>query len=46
VSDETTGLWLLTIDDFTHWDGRGWGLPNLSSTQDWDASPVLSDRWN
>ncbi|GAB5534504.1 MAG: hypothetical protein Rubg2KO_07530 [Rubricoccaceae bacterium] len=46
VSDETTGLWLLKIEDFTHWDGRGWGVPNLSSTQDWNRSPVLSDRWN
>ena len=46
VSDETTGLWLLSIDDFTHWDGRGWGVPNLSSTQDWSMRPVHSDRWN
>ena len=46
VSDETTGLWLFTIEDFTHWDGRGWGVPNLSSTQLWDVSPMHSDRWN
>ncbi|MEO0559460.1 MAG: hypothetical protein AAF170_14890 [Bacteroidota bacterium] len=46
VSDETTGLWLLAIEDFTHWDGRGWGVPNLSSTQRWDTLPSLSDRWN
>jgi hypothetical protein len=46
VSDETTGLWLVEVEDFTHWDGRGWGVPNLSSTQLWDVSPMLSDRWN
>ncbi|MBN4056269.1 hypothetical protein JYT20_00950, partial [Rhodothermus sp. AH-315-K08] len=45
VTDVKNGLWLLTIDDFTGWDGRGWGLPNVSSVQDWVNGPVNSDRW-
>jgi len=40
VSDMTTGLWTFRMEGFGGWDGRQWGLPNISSAQDWDA-PAL-----
>jgi hypothetical protein len=36
VTDQVSGLWLLRMDDFRGWNGRRWGLPNMSSAQDWD----------
>ncbi len=40
VSDEATGFWAFTMDGFDHWDGRNWGMPDISSAQDWDNGPV------
>ncbi|MFT5141566.1 MAG: hypothetical protein ACI80V_003123 [Rhodothermales bacterium] len=45
VADAQTGVWLLRVEDFTGWDGRGWGLGNISSVQDWESGPVGSDKW-
>lgn len=45
VTDAITGLWLFRMEEFTHWDGRGWGLPNVSSVQDWERGPVGSMEW-
>ncbi|NNE71568.1 MAG: hypothetical protein HKN29_14555 [Rhodothermales bacterium] len=45
VLDSDTGLWLLRVEDFRGWDGRGWGFGNISSVQDWEQGPVNSDRW-
>ncbi|MSR05712.1 MAG: hypothetical protein EXR93_01375 [Gemmatimonadetes bacterium] len=39
VSDMTTGFWTLKMDGFQGWNGNGWGLPNISSVQDWDNGP-------
>jgi len=39
VSDRTTGFWAFYLEAFEGWDGRGWGLPNMSSAQDWDTGP-------
>lgn len=45
VTDVNTGLWLFRMEGFEGWDGRGWGLPNVSSVQDWDHGPVGSESW-
>lgn len=39
VTDFNTGLWTFTLDGFQGWEGRGWGLPNASSVQDWENGP-------
>ncbi len=45
VLDADTGLWLLQIEDFRGWDGRGWGFGNISAVQDWDQGPLGADQW-
>ena len=40
VSDMGTGFWAFRLDDFQGWDGRGWGMPNVSSAQNWDDGPA------
>lgn len=45
VSDAATGLWLLRIEDFRGWDGRGWGVPDLGPAQRWSRLPTEADRW-
>jgi len=39
ILDFNTGFWALKMDGFDGWDGRQWGLPNVSSAQDWDHGP-------
>ena len=39
ISDQVTGFWAFTMDGFDHWNGREWGMPNISSAQDWDNGP-------
>ena len=39
VLDRQTGLWLVRLDAFQGWDGRGYGIPNISSVQDWTHGP-------
>lgn len=45
VADAITGLWLFRMEEFKHWDGRGWGLPNVSSVQDWERGPTGATEW-
>src|SRR6185295_13757212 len=33
------GLWLFKMDGFDGWNGHQWGVPNISSAQDWDNGP-------
>ena len=40
VSDMTTGFWTFRMDGFSGWNGEQWGMPNISSAQDWDNGPV------
>lgn len=40
LSDLNTGLWLFKLDGFDGWDGRDYGVPNLSSAQDWENGPT------
>ncbi len=39
VTDANTGFWLLRIEGFSGWNGNDWGMPNVSSAQDWDRQP-------
>ena len=40
VSDMTTGLWTFRMEGFQGWNGEDWGVPNISSAQDWDNGPA------
>jgi hypothetical protein len=43
ISDMSTGLWTFKMDGFQGWNGEHWGMPNISSAQDWDrptARPI------
>ncbi|HEX6938264.1 MAG TPA: hypothetical protein VF158_02550 [Longimicrobiales bacterium] len=40
ISDMTTGFWAFRMDGFQGWNGEDWGMPNISSVQDWDNGPV------
>ncbi|MGA7306978.1 MAG: hypothetical protein WBW88_19065 [Rhodothermales bacterium] len=35
VSDMTTGFWTFKMDGFSGWNGEDWGVPNISSVQEW-----------
>jgi len=46
ISDMSTGFWAFRMDGFQGWDGTNWGMPNVSSVQDWDADEMPSpERW-
>ncbi len=40
ISDAATGMWLFSMEGFQGWRGEDWGMPNISSVQDWDRGPV------
>lgn len=40
ASDMSTGFWTFRMDGFQGWNGNDWGMPNISSVQDWDNGPV------
>jgi hypothetical protein len=40
LSDMVTGLWVFRMEGFEGWNGRSWGMPNLSSAQDWEEGPA------
>ena len=39
INDISTGFWALKMDGFDGWNGHQWGMPNISSVQDWDNGP-------
>ncbi|MBI4500169.1 MAG: hypothetical protein HY700_03310 [Gemmatimonadetes bacterium] len=39
ISDIRTGFWAFHLDGFDGWNGHQWGVPNVSSAQDWDRGP-------
>jgi hypothetical protein len=39
LSDMRTGLWLFRLDGFKGWNGHDYGMPNISSVQDYDHGP-------
>jgi hypothetical protein len=44
ASDFITGFWALKMDGFDGWNGHQWGVPNISSVQDWDNGPHGAPR--
>ncbi len=40
VSDMTTGFWVFRMDGFQGWNGADWGVPDISSAQDWENGPT------
>ncbi|MGI8509746.1 MAG: LVIVD repeat-containing protein [Gemmatimonadaceae bacterium] len=41
LSDMRSGLWLFKMDGFTGWNGHDYGMPNISSVQDYDHGPAV-----
>jgi hypothetical protein len=39
IADFHTGFWAFHMDGFDGWNGHQWGMPNISSAQDWDNGP-------
>jgi hypothetical protein len=39
ISDMDTGFWAFRMEGFDGWNGKDWGMPNISSAQDWDNGP-------
>jgi hypothetical protein len=39
ISDITTGFWALHMDGFDGWNGHDWGMPNISTAQNWENGP-------
>jgi hypothetical protein len=39
IEDFRTGFWVFRMDGFDGWNGHQWGVPNVSSVQDWDHGP-------
>jgi hypothetical protein len=39
ITDMNTGAWFFKLDGFNGWNGEDWGMPNVSSAQDWDHGP-------
>ncbi len=46
VSDMTTGFWAFRMEGFQGWNGEDWGMPNISSAQNWDVGPVKATNTN
>ncbi|NIP77711.1 MAG: hypothetical protein GWM90_00300, partial [Gemmatimonadetes bacterium] len=44
ISDGVSGFWAFRMEGFEGWNGHGWGMPNISSVQDWDDGPEGADR--
>jgi hypothetical protein len=43
-SDASTGFWAFYMEGFDGWNGNDWGMPNISSAQDWDNGPEGAPR--
>ena len=39
MSDMHSGFWAFKMEGFDGWNGHDWGMPNISSAQDWDNGP-------
>jgi len=40
VSDMSTGFWAFRMEGFQGWNGEDWGMPDISSVQDWEKGPI------
>ena len=43
-SDMHSGFWAWRLEGFDGWDGREWGVPDISSAQDWENGPASGSR--
>jgi len=41
VADANSGIWLFRLDGFGGWTGDDWGVPNVSSVQDWNRGALV-----
>jgi hypothetical protein len=39
ISDMTTGFWAFHMEGFDGWNGHDWGMPNISTAQNWTSGP-------
>ena len=44
MSDIVTGFWAFRMEGFSGWNGLDWGVPNISSVQDWENGPAVQAR--
>ena len=44
MSDMVTGFWAFRLEGFSGWNGLDWGVPNISSVQDWENGPAIQAR--
>ena len=44
VTSGESGFWAFRMDGFEGWNGNDWGMPNISSVQDWDNGPEGARR--
>ena len=44
LSDMRSGLWLVRLEGFKGWNGHDYGMPNISSVQDYDNGPEGAPR--
>jgi hypothetical protein len=44
INDVETGFWSFRLEGFQGWNGEDWGMPNVSSVQNWDRGPVPTMR--
>ena len=44
AGDMQSGFWAFKMEGFDGWNGHDWGMPNISSAQDWDAGPEAPVR--
>ncbi len=44
MSDIVTGFWIFRMEGFNGWNGLDWGVPNISSVQDWENGPAVQAR--
>ena len=44
LSDKETGLWAFRLEGFSGWNGLDYGVPNISSVQDWVHGPAEQAR--
>lgn len=44
ISDMRTGFHVFKMDGFDGWKGEDYGVPNISSVQDWDRGPKAAKK--
>ena len=39
IGDKISGFWAFRMEGFGRWRGQDWGVPDVSSVQDWETPP-------